>query len=43
MDDDLRKICLTKHNRDGKLKKSLGWRTTAEYRRDMGYGDTVAA
>ena len=29
--------------RDGKLKKSLGWRTTAEYRRDMGYGDTVAA
>ena len=26
-------------HRDGKIKKSLGWRTTAEYRRDMGYGD----
>jgi hypothetical protein len=26
-----------------KPKKSLGWRTTAEYRRDLGYGYTLAA
>ena len=29
--------------RDVKPKKSLGWRTTAEYRRDLGYGYTLAA
>ncbi|MGN9235317.1 transposase, partial [Atopobiaceae bacterium HCP3S3_D6] len=29
--------------RDAKPKKSLGWRTTAEYRRDLGYGYTLAA
>jgi putative transposase len=29
--------------RDAKPKKSLGWRTTAEYRRDLGYGCTLAA
>lgn len=29
--------------RDRKIKKSLGWRTTAEYRRDAGYGHTLAA
>lgn len=29
--------------RDVKPKKSLRWRTTAEYRRDLGYGYTIAA
>lgn len=29
--------------RDQKIKKSLGWRTTAEYRRDLGFGYTLAA
>lgn len=29
--------------RDGKPKKALRWRTTKEYRRDLGYGYTVSA
>lgn len=29
--------------RDARPKKALGWRTTAEYRRDLGYGHALAA
>lgn len=28
--------------RGGKSKRSLGWRTIEEYRRDLDYGDTLA-